>query len=499
MMRVLLFILTICSSNIFAQYQHDYTWLFGYGDPMYNGTTVSFNNDTLTIDYEPREVSFYLANTMMSKMNGELLFYSNGCRLYNYNHEMLINGDSINIGASDFLYNQGCDEDGIGYGSGHQTMLSIPFDDKYYIFHEALTLQEEPLSIHQRYLFYSLISFENSEQGEVLEKNISLLPQDTLLLGGQLTAVKHHNAIDWWIIKHDQENNLYYKFLLDDSGIQLDDTQEIGLINAKIGGIGGAAVFSPDGTQYAKFSPEDGLYVMDFDRATGMLSNFRNIKMEKEGIFGSVCFSPSGRYLYINDRLYLYQFDMEAEDLESGKVFIAEMDSFIGNELGQFTTFGRMQLGPDCRIYMNTGTATYYLHVIMNPDEKGDNCDLRQHSVKLPTLHGRSMPHYPNYRLDTGYPVCDDSKEIVLSTKNTSYQSEKWSVYPNPTQDYIYLDNLPSGSSLTIYDIMGNAVYQSIDIPSYHSISVHNWTKGIYIATIQDKSGRMDSKKFIVR
>jgi hypothetical protein len=476
--------------------------MFGYGsgEAPYNGTTVSFQDDTIAFLYEPKEMSFYVSNTIMSDENGELLYYSNGCRIANKNHEIMTNGDSINIGGSDFLYNQGCDDDGLGYGAGHQSMLSIPYGGKYYLFHETLTLQSEPFSIHHKYLYYSVISF-NDADGEVILKNKSILTQDTFLLGGQITAVKHANGKDWWIIKHDHENNNYYKILINESGVNVDHIQSIGAKNVKLGGTGGAAIFSPDGTRYAKFSPEDGLYLMDFDRSTGLLSNFKSIKMEKEGIFGSVAFSPSGRYLYINDRLYLYQFDMEAEDIAASKVLVAEFDGFVGNELNQGTTFGRMQLGPDCRIYINTGTTTPYLHIIENPNQRGISCEVKQHYIKLPSYVFKSMPHYPNYRLDTGYPVCDSSKTIVLtsSTSSITIENDTWKLYPSPATDIIYLEGLTKQSHMYIYDLQGKMIQQHISQLPYEHIDISSWSSGIYVAIIYDKKGiPQGQQRFVV-
>lgn len=42
---------------------------------------------------------------------------------------------------------------------------------------------------------------------------------------------------------------------------------------------------------------------------------------------------------------------------------------------------------------------TPYLHVINNPDLPGDNCDVCQHCVALPSWNSFSMPNFPNYRL----------------------------------------------------------------------------------------------------
>ena len=75
-----------------------------------------------------------------------------------------------------------------------------------------------------------------------------------------------------------------------------------------------------------------------------------------------------------------------------------------------------MQLGPDCRIYMSSLSSTKSIHVINNPDEAAPFVILYNtiSSYSLP-LAQKSMPTFPNYRLDSG-PVCDPT--ITTSSKD---------------------------------------------------------------------------------
>jgi hypothetical protein len=45
---------------------------------------------------------------------------------------------------------------------------------------------------------------------------------------------------------------------------------------------GSQSCFSPDGTKYARMTPSTGLFFMDFDRSSGQLSNFKNVRTGSE-------------------------------------------------------------------------------------------------------------------------------------------------------------------------------------------------------------------------
>lgn len=66
-----------------------------------------------------------------------------------------------------------------------------------------------------------------------------------------MTAVRHANGKDWWIITSKFDSNKYYRFLIDSSGIQLAGFQHVGkLIETGLG----QSVFSPDGNWYARYN-----------------------------------------------------------------------------------------------------------------------------------------------------------------------------------------------------------------------------------------------------
>jgi hypothetical protein len=93
-----------------------------------------------------------------------------------------------------------------------------------------------------------------------------IIVKDTLS-EGQLTACKHANGRDWWLLINKLNTNKYYKILVQPNSIQLLDSQLVG--EPVIQGLG-QSKFSPNGNFYAVYqsiSDAEGadLYLYKFD------------------------------------------------------------------------------------------------------------------------------------------------------------------------------------------------------------------------------------------
>jgi len=76
----------------------DYNWIFGqnYTDSLAGteGTVINFDNEERTMRYQPIFPSQAIGKT------GELLFFSNGCTIFDRTFHEMDNGDGINVGVS---------------------------------------------------------------------------------------------------------------------------------------------------------------------------------------------------------------------------------------------------------------------------------------------------------------------------------------------------------------------------------------------------------------
>ncbi len=491
---VALALVNIINAN--AQFKYDNTWVMG--NSVINPNNIMEFGDTLHIGYKKTEFPFDVGGTCISDKNGKLALYFNGCQLADGNHEIIDEG--FNPG---YFYDNYCPPKGFGYIAGQQSNLILPIpekDNQYIIFHSNLRsyFNVDSFSYFSS-AHYSIIDASDSK-AKVLIKN-KLVLQDTSI-GGVYTAVKHKNAVDWWVIIQDRfYTNGYYKVLISKDDIQLNDYQSIGY-NFKLGGQSGSqACFSPDGTKYAAFSADDGLFLMDFDRDSGNFSSFKHIPVIFDGLFNGCCFSPNGRFIYLTDTRFLYQVDLQEDSLVAD--LIAEWDGFREPGLGLPVVFGPMQTGPDCRIYVSTGRSPEYWGVILEPDKKGKDCKMCQHCIEF-KANLMNIPNFPNFRLDTPYPYCDPNKVLITGTHDPlllELINRQLIISPSPGYDKMtvempYQAQLPL--NIEIIDIHGRKKHTTHhDEFGAVTIDALDWISGTYIVELRDRDGRRWAGKWV--
>ena len=489
-------VLITCMSLIFINMpcwsqKEDYNMLWGglkrdRQPPGAHLAILDFNGGERNLSLVKSEWAFLpdQNNGVISSREGDLLFYSNGCFVTSHNHEMMENGDDINIGEIYPLVSN-CE---VGYTLRNMMVLPDPaYDEGYYLLHKRIeflpnTQQPGIITIGTPALMYSYIDMStNGGLGRVEEKNVEVFRRkDVQLNSGQMHAVRHSNGRDWWVMQVLDTSNVYYAVLIDDGGIRLQDSTVIGPKLHFDLSSSGALKFSPQGDRMVMTGYHDGVMLFDFDRSTGKLSNLRQGKGWDIQIRIGVEWSASGRYMYVSNGDSLWQYDSNASDLDAGRVLIGVWDG--SNDPFQ-TRFGFMQRGPDCRIYMSSYSSTYTIHVINKPDEPGEACDFRQHGLELGiSTRSISIPNFPNFRIDTG-PVCDP--DIVTSVVHPVYSPvERMSLYPNPAAEYVQM-NLPPGASgsgtFTLYDMEGRLVYSRY-ISAGEPVPLGTIPAGLYIA-----------------
>ncbi len=403
MKRIIIILLNFFAfTSIFSQ-KHDEIWLLGYSsnpvNTTFGGTVIDFSTTPPDMYYEFRPMSFSQANASICDTAGNLLFYTNGIYIANVLHEPMENGTGLAAGPAG-VHNQGL----YGYILD-QGAMALPWPDHDSLY--CLILMDKELTPNQSsfqssHLYYSEINMNMSGgMGAVTKKN-EVLISDALNMG-KITAVKHSNGRDWWVIVRKYDTNQYYKITLTRRGFYSIGSQSIGM--AIPSQAIGQAVFSPDGSKYANVhltgSAGDPIYVSiyDFDRCSGELSNPVQFTYADTAWAGGIAISPNSRFLYVSSFRYAYQYDLHAQNIEASRITVAEWDGFYDGHPNLPTTFYLAQLAPDGKIYINNSSSTKYLHVINHPDSLGLTCDVCQHCVELPTKNSWSMPNFPNYRL----------------------------------------------------------------------------------------------------
>ena len=263
---------------------------------------------------------------------------------------------------------------------------------------------------------------------------------------------------------------------------------------------GGNIAFSPDGSKFARMDIEFGVQLFDFDRCTGLLSNYRKQRFPARISPGSgAAFSPNGRFLYYTSTLQIMQWDTDMGELPEAVDTVAVYDGF--GEWNSASTFFLLQNGPDGKIYGNCTSTVPRLHVIHEPDKKGIACNVEQHGIQLYGRNAFSLPHFPNYRLGKlEGSACD-----TLSSVHTPGQrpEEIARVYPNPAKDRLtitYSIHNSGSYCFEIRDAAGKLHFEKAwDVPlQEQSFSLGALPAGIYIYTLRLENGRTQSGKLVI-
>jgi len=488
-------------SQSYCENKYDYVWIMGGIDidtttDRHGGFEINFNTSPLSLNPHPKYVMNPLQNLSMCNEAGEMLFYSNGCLLLNGDNEELINGDSLN--SSDIDFEVFCPE--YGYG-GHQNMICIPDsndDSIYHVFYLSTTYNTAPDPVvfvqYDRFNYARIKMASPDAQGVVLIKNFPVFI-DTAMIGTPVTATKHANGFDWWIITPNRWTNSFNIVFLGSDGPVFTGRQYIGDITHHYAEAG-QGKFSPDGQIFAWFHPLNGLFICDFDRESGTLSNFRSVDTSVSAdIIGGCEFSPSGRFIYFNNTTQLYQVDLADVDLQTSLTLLAEYDGFA-DPLA--TRFYAMERTPDDRIFMNVTNGSQWLHIIQEPNKKGLGCRFEQHTLKFPFVNNFTLPHFPNYRLGPlGDPLCDT---LMVSTPPvTTHTTDQFVISPNPVSDRLYI-KIPEPAisnelQLSLVDLNGQLISKNNGL----SIDVSSLTSGLYFVLIYSDGVLVQQEKVVVQ
>lgn len=483
----------------FSQVKRDYVWTIGDNGssgvphPEFGGANINFNREPIEVERIERiKLSFGSNSSSISNKSGELLFFTDGCFVYGTNNMLIKNGDVINEGR----FRDRCTI-GNGYISGNASTIFLPDPankSEYYLVHQRV---EEIGSLAFSTLLYSKIALNTNGVREITESNIPISGVNTYL--GEMAAVKHANGEDWWVIVPEDSTDIYQVILIDETGVRKSFEQKIGNRIGFLGTGTGQCKFSPDGKKFARWTSTQQLLVADFDRSTGTFSNDEQIMVIGTTFRGGVEFSPNSRFLYVASTYQVHQFDMWEDDIPASQTLVAEWD---GYQDFVRTFFSRLQLTPDCRIFISLPGSHRFWHVIENPNEKGINCNVVQRGLLLKTWTFNTMPYFPNYSLgpigNEGYP-CDSTKVTVSSTEVPIFERNAF-VYPNPTQGQLYID-LPrqvGDIDFQLFSAAGQQVFAQSGNLTNEAIELGHLPKGIYFYRILNQEGRVWSGKVVL-
>lgn len=432
----------------YCQERAAYVWPMGYPNsgephPDFGGVLLDFNENTCSI--RRFDLSCWMAShSMLCDSDGQISLYTNGCSLYDQNGNIIPHGDSLSYTLRWWL----CPDNYIS--NNGPLILTFPGD------------METAVMMHIRMyddldggdiLFTNLL--HTSGSWTVTNKNTILFSSDRVM--DYLSAVRHANGRDWWVIAVEGHTNRYITCLLTPDGVPEIFAQEAGKALIHPFG-GGQSTFSPDGRKYIRFMPRHGLDIFDFDRCTGLLSNpiHSNVFIDWAG---GVAVSADSRFLYVPNVQHLYQFDLTATHIISSRELVGTYDGY----LDPFpTTFFQAALAPDGKIYISATNGVRSLHVIHHPERKGKACDFRQHDLHCP-VYLVTVPNFANYRIG---PL-DGSPCDTLGINNIPVAEFRYAYDPSDERSVFFRNTSAFDPTDFLWDF-GDGHTSRDEHPGYH-------------------------------
>jgi len=206
----------------------------------------------------------------------------------------------------------------------------------------------------------------------------------------------------------------------------------------------GATTFSLDGSRYARFHADQGVFIADFDRCSGLLENFKFFPTPFPLLLGGgVAFSPNSQKIYAASQSAFYEIDL-VSTLPAWDTLFYLYDNYTWG-----TTLHQMQYGPDSKIYLNTHSRADYLNALTFSGT-GAIPSFQFKSLPLRVKNARSLPHFPNFRLfDLPNSPCDTLgiNTPVSASEPIEKEPMGLTLYPNPATNQVSLAFDPSWTS----------------------------------------------------
>lgn len=345
--RVGVFLMMLFAVTLSFGQKEGNIWYFGSnaGIDFKNGDPVALTNGKLNT---------FEGSAVACDSFGNLVFYTDGSTVYNRDHQIMKNGSGLK-----------------GDVSSAQSAIIVPYPGKvnfFFVFTVGVARSSNGLT-------YSIIDI-NSDGGQGAVTNIKniQLYADT---HEKLTAVRHSNNRDFWILVQTKASNEYLAYLLSDTGVAKQP------VSSKLGNESEGwytLKASPQGNKIATTGATDGaITVFDFDGYTGQFSNAIRLPLEGGETYG-VEFSPNGKVLYgtnyVNP-IVLYQWDLTIGNEAKIRNSRITLSTYTGtNDMGQ------VQLGPNGKIYIARRYKDY-LDCINNPNIVGTGCNYQTAAVSL--------------------------------------------------------------------------------------------------------------------
>lgn len=487
MRLIYLVLINLLTCAITGQHKYDNTWVLGYDytddstgfRDAAEGMVMNFD-DSISLKLNPIPYEMLSSCAVSHPETGKLMFYTNGCSIINADHQIMSGGDSLNYSE---YWRLRCTNGSFSFHGDSNATIALPDyynNGQYYLVHRTSELTERPYKV----LLNSKIDMnQENGKGRVLYKN-KLVRNIDQMAWLNITACKHNNGRDWWVVAVERYKPIYHVIRIDENGLSYSHRDTVGQVGPSRAG---QSVFSPDGRTFMWHDLDTGVMALDFDRSTGHFSRPRFTVLIPRYLYGrgGVTISPNSRYAYVSALNELFQLDLWHDDLNNGKLRLDSINYITPFGIG--LDYSKSTLGPDCRIYISTGFTWETLHIIHQPDEGGLACQLEPMAYTLPFPNSNSaVPNNPHYRMGTG-SVCTPRQTNTVD----NIVHYNITIHPNPTSYYINVDGASDGSLFLVYDLSGRLILKTGLSSDHQKVDLSELEPSIYIAQVRDGEGNV--------
>ena len=473
----------IINSTFSQETRRNNNWVLGYG-PL-----IQFNFDNSLSLSKVTDSALLFESSNISDTSGELLFLSTGFVLADSDAHLILNGENINCPYGNIL----SDAYG-GGGKSPQTSLILPKKgNTYYVFSTGMSDSLASILINNAvYLGYDVLNYSvvdmdsNGGQGKVTEKNKIILDNQRYATCA-LTACRHGNGKDWWLVKADCWKHQYQIFQVTADTIvgpfyyTIPDTANYCSDYCEI-------YFSDDGSKFASNIYRQinstsglGLYnrvdVYDFDRCIGQFTYRNHYEVPndtttypyEDGVTG-ISFSPNSKLLYMMNLYSVYQIDINDTNRFNG-IFIHGPDDSIS----AFPLYYISKCAPDNKLYIGNFNGTRNtMSYIDSPNVRGLGCTFVPKGLTQSFNNNLLWPpNMPNYGLGMA-PVGGNCWPLAIEQLDNE-SIRQLEVYPNPANDRFFIKT-ESKKERELYNSIGQLLLTTFK----NEIDVSEMARGIY-------------------
>ena len=476
MKNITFIIVLLISSIVYSQNARNNIWYFG------NNAGIDFNSGTPVVITNSSMNAIEGCATLCDEF-GNLLMYSNGENIWNRNHNIMVNGGGLN-----------------GSHSASQSGLILPNPAQNlecYVF----TVDFEGNSLGLQYSIADM-SLQGG-LGQVTSKNISLVSPVTEMI----TATRHANGTDVWVVAHKWNSNEFYSYLVTPTGIQPPVITSIGEVFTGVGGYAvGQMKFTTEGDKLGIINRNtQHIQLFFFNKYTGVFSNVQTITGITHNEYG-LEFDISGRFIYysryngISSGAEIFQYDVYAANITASEILIGTTPDY---------QVGSLQIAPNGKIYL-ARNGSNYIGVINNPNIQGLACNFTANGIYLSSAQSNwGLPSQIQIDLNTNtinnVTICEGDSAFL----ENSYQHTSGSYYDTLASSQgvdsiletiltINVINLDLGNDTTICNgttiNLDAGIFQNYLWSTGASTQIINvYSSGIYSVTVTDTLGCNES------